>query len=170
MEKAVTRLTTVWKNSTILTSIRQSSVHPTLTAPGSASMVSFALSLTTSASYLLSSLRSSSQTWISTYSTSRQYGAHTEKMTMKEMSAFTRTTGRITEENLQYSATLKTCAKIGTLRTSSRLTKMAAPLSIGAPPAMAGKSRNSIQITSSSSSVCTETHARSRIARTFIRI
>lgn len=132
--------------------------------------MSFARLHTTSANFLLSSLRSSSQTWISTSSTLRQYGAPTEKMTTKEMSAFTLTTGRTIEGNLQSSATLKTCAKIGTQRTSSLPTKMAAPLSIGAHPAMVGKSRNSTQITSSSSSVCTETHARSRIARTFILI
>lgn len=76
-------------------------------------------------SYQLSLLKNSSLTWTFIYSTSRLYGALTEKMTMKEMFVFMLTTGRTTEENLQSLTILKICVKTGTQKVSSHPIKMA---------------------------------------------
>jgi len=64
---------------------------------------------------------------------------------MREMFVCMLITGKITEENLQYSTIQKICAKIGIQKVSSHLIKMDANMSTDALTVMAGKNKNSIQ-------------------------
>lgn len=72
---------------------------------------------------LLNSLKSLSLTWTSTCFTLKLYGAHIERMTMKEMFVCMLITGKTTEESQASSIIRKICARTGIQRVSLLLTK-----------------------------------------------
>jgi hypothetical protein len=108
--------------------------------------------------------------WTFIFSISKQFGAHIEKTTMKEMSAFMLIIGKIIEENLLYLHILMKCAKIGIQKTLLLLIRMVAILSIDVHLVTVGKNRSFTLTILNLSLVCMVIVVKNLIAPIFILI
>ena len=142
-------LTIGLRSSTIQTNTRPSSAPLTWIQVGRpASIKSIVPLRTLRASYPLRWLRSIKLIWTSTCSTLRLSGAPTARMITTEKYAYMHITGRISAANHPFSRTLARCAPSGMSTTSLALTRRAAPTSITVRSPTAGRSRNTILISS----------------------
>jgi hypothetical protein len=136
--------TTVLKISITLRNTKANSVRLTQGASTAVTMVIYVPSPTTSLSYPLMFLKRWIKTRTFICSTSRLFGVPSATRTIREMSVFMHTIGKISEESHTYSTTVKTSAKLGKQRKTQKPTRMDVNWSIGVVAATDGKSKNTI--------------------------